>query len=115
MKKDVVIAGKDSRDVDNDFFLVPVKILDHQGPLSCSFPVENRLPAPALQSLKQHLDRTKNLPYVKRISDFHMLLLLSNYLDASTDLPQLAEAVRLQDPVPDGYQLIIDALASNFS
>lgn len=30
MKMDVVIAGKDTRDVDNDFFLVPVKILDHQ-------------------------------------------------------------------------------------
>ncbi|MCO5550594.1 hypothetical protein L7F22_004082 [Adiantum nelumboides] len=30
MKKDVVILGKDTQDVDNDFFLVLVKILDHQ-------------------------------------------------------------------------------------
>lgn len=30
MNKDVVILGKDTRDVDNDFFLVLVKILDHQ-------------------------------------------------------------------------------------
>lgn len=30
MKKDVVVGGKDTRDVDNDFFLVVVKIFDHQ-------------------------------------------------------------------------------------
>ncbi|KAH9735436.1 NPL4-like protein 1 [Citrus sinensis] len=30
MKKDVVVGGKDVKEVDNDFFLVVVKILDHQ-------------------------------------------------------------------------------------
>ena len=30
LNKDVVILGKDTRDVDNDFFLVLVRILDHQ-------------------------------------------------------------------------------------
>ncbi|KAI7736870.1 hypothetical protein M8C21_014411, partial [Ambrosia artemisiifolia] len=30
MKKDVVVGGKDTREVDNDFFLVVVKIFDHQ-------------------------------------------------------------------------------------
>lgn len=30
MKKDVVVGTKDVREVDNDFFLVPVKIADHQ-------------------------------------------------------------------------------------
>lgn len=30
MKRDVVVAGKDVREVDNDYFLVPVKISDHQ-------------------------------------------------------------------------------------
>ncbi|KAJ7513454.1 hypothetical protein O6H91_23G000300 [Diphasiastrum complanatum] len=114
MKKDVVILGKDTRDVDNDLFLVPVKILDHQGPLTCAFPIENRVSQPNLQSLKVHLERTKSLPYVKRISDFHLLLFLSNYLDANTDIPQLAEAVQIQGTVADGYQLIIDSLASNF-
>jgi len=114
MSKDVVILGKDTRDVDNDFFLVLVKILDHQGPLSTSFPIENRTPPPSLQQLKAHLDRSKNASYVKRISDFHLLFFLSNYFDLNTDVPQLAEAVRLQSPVADGYQLIIESLASNF-
>ena len=30
MKKDVVVGVKDTKEVDNDFFLVPVKITDHQ-------------------------------------------------------------------------------------
>jgi nuclear protein localization family protein 4 len=36
MSKDVVILGKDTKDVDNDFFLVLVKILDHQVVLNAS-------------------------------------------------------------------------------
>ena len=30
MRKEVVAGGKDTMEVDNDFFLVPVKISDHQ-------------------------------------------------------------------------------------
>lgn len=113
MKQDVVILGKDTTDVDNDFFLVLVKILDHQGFLSCTFPVENRSSPPTLRALKTHLDRTKNLTFVKRISDFHLLLLLAKFLDVNADLPQLAEAVRVQGSVAEGYQIIIESLASN--
>ena len=35
--------------VDNDYFLIPVKILDHEGALYSSFPVENRLLPQGLQ------------------------------------------------------------------
>lgn len=37
------MAGKDTGEVDNNYFLVPVKILDHDGPLITEFPIENRL------------------------------------------------------------------------
>lgn len=30
MKKDLVVGGKDTKEADNDFFLVVVKIMDHQ-------------------------------------------------------------------------------------
>lgn len=30
MSKEVIVAGRDTTEVDNDFFLVPVKILDHE-------------------------------------------------------------------------------------
>jgi len=113
LKKDVVILGKDTKDVDNDFFLVLVKILDHQGPLSTTFPIENRVSPVTLTALKNHLDRTKHLSFVKRISDFHLLLLLEKYLDINEDVPQLAAHVQARAPVPEGYQIIIDSLASN--
>ncbi|XP_050238601.1 NPL4-like protein 1 [Mercurialis annua] len=112
MKKDVVVGVKDIREVDNDFFLVVVKILDHQGPISSSFPVENRIIEVTKRALKNHLDRLKNLPFVKRISDFHLLLFLGRFLDLS-DVPALAECVLTQTAVPEGYQLIIESVANS--
>lgn len=113
MKKDVVVGVKDTREVDNDFFLVVVKIFDHQGPLSTTFPIENRITHVTLNALKNHLDRTKSLPLVKRISDFHLLLLLARFLDLNADVPALAECVQRQTAIPEGYQLLIESLASS--
>ncbi|XP_076924152.1 NPL4-like protein 1 [Bidens hawaiensis] len=113
MKKDVVVGGKDTREVDNDFFLVVVKIFDHQGPLSSTFPVENRNTVITMRTLKTHLDRTKSLPFVKRISDFHLLLLLGRFLDVNSDVPALAGCVRAQATVPEGYQLLIESMAAS--
>ncbi|EYU20101.1 hypothetical protein ABFS82_06G059100 [Erythranthe guttata] len=112
MKKEVVIGVKDMRDVDNDFFLVVVKIFDHQGPLTSTFPIENRISPVTMRALKSHLDRAKNLPFVKRISDFHLLLLLARFLDVNADVPALAGCVHTQSTVPEGYQLLIESLAS---
>ncbi|WOL12284.1 NPL4-like protein isoform X1 [Canna indica] len=112
MKKDVVVGGKDTKEVDNDFFLVPVKISDHQGPLSSNFPIENRITSVTTKALKTHLERTKHQPFVKRISDFHLLLLLARYLDVNADIPTLAECVQKQASVPDGYQFLIESLAA---
>ncbi|KAL2535343.1 NPL4-like protein 2 [Forsythia ovata] len=112
MKKDVVVAGKDTREVDNDFFLVVVKIFDHQGPLSSTFPIENRNIPVSMQALKTHLDRTKSLPFVKRISDFHLLLLIARFLDVNADVPALAACVQVQATVPEGFQLLIESIAS---
>ncbi|KAI4983645.1 hypothetical protein ZWY2020_025511 [Hordeum vulgare] len=51
MRKEVIAGGKDNMEVDNDFFLVPVKISDHQGPLLTGFSVENHgIPSPTSAS-----------------------------------------------------------------
>ena len=39
----LLIAGRDANEADVDYFLCAVKILDHSGPLSARFPIENRL------------------------------------------------------------------------
>lgn len=84
-----------------------------QGPLSSTFPIENRNVPVTTRALKNHLDRTKSLPFVKRISDFHLLLLLARFLDISADVPALAECVSKQGTVPDGYKLLIESVASS--
>ncbi|CAJ1880337.1 unnamed protein product [Sphenostylis stenocarpa] len=114
MKKDVVVGVKDTKEVDNDFFLVVVKISDHQGPLSSSFPIENRNrdTQMTMKALKNHLDRTKNLPFVKRISDFHLLLVLARVLDLNADVPALTECVQTQTSIPEGYQILIESMAN---
>ncbi|KAJ8527267.1 hypothetical protein K7X08_029744 [Anisodus acutangulus] len=112
MKKDVVVGVKDTREVDNDFFLVVVKIADHQGPLSTAFPIENRNVPVSMKALKDHFNRTKSLSFVKRISDFHLLLLLAKFLDINADVPALAGCVHTQSAVPEGYQLLIESMAS---
>ncbi|GMJ09156.1 NPL4-like protein 1 [Hibiscus trionum] len=111
MNKDVVVGGKDVKEVDNDFFLVVVKIFDHQGPLSSIFPIENRNDLVTMKALKSHLDRTKSLPFVKRISDFHLLLFLAKSHGLGSDVPALAECVETQMAVPEGYQLLIESMA----
>ncbi|KAK3193952.1 hypothetical protein Dsin_025262 [Dipteronia sinensis] len=111
MKKDVVVGVKDIKEVDNDFFLVVVKILDHQGPLSSTFPIENRITQVTMRALKNHLDRAQSLPLVKRISDFHLLLFLARFLDLNSDIPALTQCVQTQIPVPEGYKLLINSLA----
>ncbi|XP_052211569.1 NPL4-like protein 1 [Diospyros lotus] len=112
MKKDVVVGVKDTKEVDNDFFLVVVKIFDHQGPLSTNFPIENRITGVTMNALKNHLERMRGVTFVKRISDFHLLLLLARFLDVNADVPALAECVQMQTAVPEGYQLLIESLAS---
>lgn len=113
MTKEVMVAGKDTREVDNDFLLVAVKIADHQSEvLSTRFPIENRICPVTVTTMKSHLDRVKREPLPKRISDFHLLLMLARFLDVDCDVPVLAACVQAQETIPDGFQLIIDSLSS---
>ncbi|GJT52391.1 hypothetical protein Tco_0978548 [Tanacetum coccineum] len=66
-----------------------------------------------MRTLKAHLDRTKNLSFVKRISDFHLLLLLARFLDVNSDVPALAGCVHAQATIPEGYQLLIESMAAS--
>ncbi|KAH1039226.1 hypothetical protein J1N35_040969, partial [Gossypium stocksii] len=59
------------------------------GPLSSTFPIENRNNH-MMMTLKNHLDRTKSLPFVKRIANFHLLLFLAMSHCLGSDVPALA-------------------------
>ncbi|GAB0491158.1 hypothetical protein MMPV_002408 [Pyropia vietnamensis] len=110
----VFVEGKEVTAVHTEFFLVNVRIRAHEGWLRSAFPVENRELAPqTVGHMASALD--KGLPFYRRVSDFHLLLFLSNMLDMEVDMPRLAAAVAQQrelSPDEDGYRLMIEAIAS---
>lgn len=106
---DVMVERKDVKDVDNDFFLVTVPILDHEGPISSDFPVENRLhPIQTVDDLKDALRKDK--PYGERLLDFHLLLFLAKHIDIN-ELVTISASAHIGEEIPEGYQLMIGCLA----
>ena len=56
-KAPVIVAGKDQGEVDNDYLLIPVNILDHEGPwarVPCGEPAAAAGCAPCAAVQKQH-------------------------------------------------------------
>ncbi|CAF2113669.1 hypothetical protein Bca4012_095963 [Brassica carinata] len=80
MKKEVIVGVKDLKEVDDDFFLVVTWHVLYQGSLSCTFPIENRNIRTTVWALETKRDRPRRLPFVKRISDFHLLLFVAQFL-----------------------------------
>lgn len=109
----VIVAGKDQCELDNDYFLVPVAVKDHEGPLATRFPIENRLVvAQTPAELKALLRKLSAKPYVERLADFHLLLYLAGQAGfGDGDLAAIAHAVKQKTPLPEGYAILIDALA----
>ncbi|EME30742.1 Nuclear protein localization protein 4 [Galdieria sulphuraria] len=116
-KEEVIVEGVECRSIDTDFFLVSVPIKDHHSWLkNNNFPVENREQAPVQPSdLSSCLGKSLDEPFIRRISDFHLLLYISNVLDMDGDMPLLCNAVREQRELTDeeeGYRLMIEAIAN---
>jgi nuclear protein localization family protein 4 len=110
----VIVAGKDAGEVDNDYFLLPVGIKDHEGPLGAAFPVENRLTAQGAAELRAALQRGGGggQPYARRLADFHLLLYLARQPNFEAgDVAAIVGAVASGEPLPEGYTIIIDSLA----
>jgi nuclear protein localization family protein 4 len=111
-EKPVIVAGKDTSRVDNEWFLCPVKILDHEGLFSADFPVENRLTPQGTGELKAYLKQMAGKPFVVTLSDFHLLLFLAKHsnIDAN-DIALMVQAVGSQSDPGEGYKIIIESLA----
>lgn len=110
-KTPVIVAREDVNEVDNDFFLCPVNILDHQGILSCEFPVENRQFPQKRSDLRTLLSSSRaGISYNKLLADFHALLYLADKLEMD-DLIQICISVKNNEPVLEGYQFLIDSIA----
>jgi len=112
----VLVEGKETFSVHTEFFLINVPIRGHDSWLRTSFPVENRELRPQQPTdLSVSMKKLSEAPFYKQISDYHLLLYLSNIMDVHTDMPGLCSIVAQQRPPSDteeGYRLMIEALAS---
>lgn len=111
-KTPIIVSREDVDEVDAELFLVPVSIKDHEGPVMTNFPIENRLLPQGSAELKAHLDKFSAMQYSKRLKDFHLLVFLAEKAGlAGGDIDILAAAIKNDEPIPEGYQLIINGFA----
>ena len=110
--------GKESKTVENDFFLCVVPIVQHTSEVFVAdFPRLNRDiddRTPSHDALKRELSKsgTAGWTFEDRLADFNLLLYLSQFLDVDADFPKIcASIVDRSVPLDDGYKLIIKSLA----
>ena len=110
--------GKESKTVENSFFLTVVPIVQHTSELLVAeFPRLNRDiddRTPSNDEMKRQLQKsgTSGWTFVDRLADFNLLVYLSQFLDVDADLPKICASIVDRDvPLDDGYKLIIKSLA----
>ena len=110
--------GKESKTVDNNFFLTVVPIVQHTSEMFVSqFPRANRDlddRTPSHDELKRQLSKsgTAGWNFVDLLSDFNLLIYLSKFLDVNADFPKICQSVVDRDvPLDDGYKIIITSMA----
>lgn len=110
--------GKESKTVENSFFLTVVPIAQHTSDtFIAEFPRANRDVDQRTQShneMKKQLSKsgTEGWTFTDRLADFNLLIYLTSFLDINTDLPKIcASIVDRSVPLDDGYKLIIKSMA----
>jgi nuclear protein localization protein 4 homolog len=110
--------GKESKTVENSFFLTVVPIAQHTSEVFVAeFPRANRDLDERTQShdeMKKHLSKsgTAGWTFIDRLADFNLLIYLSAFLDIHADFPKIcASIVDRSVPLDDGYKLIIKSMA----
>ena len=110
--------GKESKTVNNNFFLTVVPIVQHTSEIFVSqFPRMNRDlddRTPSHDELKRQLSKsgTAGWTFIDLLSDFNLLIYLSKFLDVHADFPKICQSVVDRSvPLDDGYKIIIASMA----
>jgi len=110
--------GKQSKTVDNSFFLAVAPIHQHISDKFVSqFPKSNRMQDEVSQThteMKKQLSKSgsQGWTFVDLLADFHLLLYLCDFLDVETDVGKICESVVNRDvALDDGYKIIISSMA----
>ena len=110
--------GKESRTVDNNFFLTVVPISQHTSEVFVSdFPKANRdhdVRQQTHEEMKRQLGKSGSAgwTFVDLLADFNLLIYLGKFLDFETDIPKICRSIVDRDvPLDEGYKLIIASMA----
>jgi len=110
--------GKESKMIENNFFLTVVPITQHSSEMFVSeFPKANRDHDSRQQShdeMKRQLQKSGSAgwTFVDLLADFNLLIYLSKFLDFDTDIPKICQSIVDRDvPLEEGYKLIIASMA----
>lgn len=110
--------GKQSKTVENNFFLTVVPIVQHSSEMFVSqFPKANRDHDSRQQThdeMKKQLSKsgTAGWTFVDLLADFNLLIYLCNYLDMQSDIQKICQSITDRDvPLDEGYKLIIASMA----
>merc|ERR1712232_1191074 len=107
-----------SKTIDNNFFLTVVPIVQHTSEVLVSqFPrvnrdLDDRLPSK--DEMKRQLSKsgTSGWSFVDLLSDFNLLIYLTQFLNISEDYPKICKSVLDRDvPLDDGYKIIVTSIA----
>eukprot|EP00521_Asterionellopsis_glacialis_P017159 CAMPEP_0195296338 /NCGR_PEP_ID=MMETSP0707-20130614/19221_1 /TAXON_ID=33640 /ORGANISM="Asterionellopsis glacialis, Strain CCMP134" /LENGTH=497 /DNA_ID=CAMNT_0040357813 /DNA_START=168 /DNA_END=1661 /DNA_ORIENTATION=- len=110
--------GKESKTVENNFFLTVVPIVQHTSEMFVSqFPKANRDLDDRTQShdeMKRQLSKSgkEGWTFLDLLSDFNLLIYLCKFLDVATDIPKICDSVvNRSKGLDEGYKLIIASMA----
>eukprot|EP00558_Chaetoceros_sp_UNC1202_P000762 CAMPEP_0197256092 /NCGR_PEP_ID=MMETSP1429-20130617/74187_1 /TAXON_ID=49237 /ORGANISM="Chaetoceros sp., Strain UNC1202" /LENGTH=414 /DNA_ID=CAMNT_0042719557 /DNA_START=1 /DNA_END=1245 /DNA_ORIENTATION=+ len=109
--------GKESKSIENNFFLTVVPIRQHSSEMFVSkFPKANRDHDSRQQShdeMKKQLTKsgTAGWTFVDLLADFNMLIYLCKFLDMEPDMIKICSSIVDRDiPLEEGYKLIIASM-----
>jgi len=110
--------GKESKTVNNNFFLTVVPIIQHTSEVFvCQFPKANRDLDDRTQSqdeMKRQLSKsgTAGWNFIDLLADFNLLIYLARFLDVEADFPKICRSIIDRSvPIDDGYKIILASLA----
>jgi len=110
--------GKESKTIDNNFFLTVVPIVQHTSEVFVSqFPRANRDlddRIPSKSEMKRQLSKSgsSGWTFIDLLSDFNLLIYMTEFLDINADFPKICQSVIDRNiPLDDGYKIIIASVA----
>lgn len=111
--KEVLVEGKDTKKVHTEFFLNNIPIKTVESWLGSDFPIENRELRPQKGADVSVAIGKTDMPYYRRISDFHLLLYLTRTFGVDTDMPSIVACIKAEADLEEGYKLMIQSIAAS--